>query len=250
MTIKCWIIDDEPAAHKGIMIALEEHKDFEVVYHGYSVEQTLLESSVKPDVVFLDIEMPSKNGFELLNLWSGSLPHVVFITAYNQYAVTAFNNNALDYLLKPIEQTRFDVMTSKVRQRIKEHEVLLKRSAVEDFYNQINRRESPLELSVKTSDGLYRIKQKDIIYIESVSSHLAFHYGDKTLLARDAFKRLSLELDPKFFFRTHKSYIANSTHVIKVEKGRFGDAILEMSNSHQIKMSRRYNEILQQLGKN
>jgi two-component system LytT family response regulator len=250
MTIKCWIIDDEPAAHKGIMIALDKHTDFEVVYHGYSVEQATLESLVKPDMVFLDIEMPSENGFELLKLWPESLPHIVFITAYNHYAVTAFNNNALDYLLKPIEQARFDSMISKVRQRIKEQKLMLKQSVVEDFYNQVKRQESPLELSIKTSDGLYRIKQKDIIYIESVSNHLAFHYGDKVLLSRDSFKRLALELDPKFFFRIHKCNIVNSAHVIKIEKGRFGDGILEMSNQHQVKMSRRYNEFLQQLGTN
>ncbi len=247
MTIKCWIIDDEPAAHKGIMIALEAHSDFEVVYHGYSVEQVEFEQLVKPDVVFLDIEMPNKNGFELLNFWSESLPQIVFVTAYNQYAVAAFNNNALDYLLKPIEQVRFDVMTNKVRQRMKEQEVMLKRSTVEDLYNRIKRRESQLELSIKTSDGLYRIKQKDIIYIESVSNHLAFQYGGKVLLSRDVFKRLMLELDPHFFFRTHKSYVVNSAHVVKVEKGRFGDATIEMSNKNLVKMSRRYNEILQKL---
>jgi len=247
MTIKCWIIDDEPAAHKGIMIALEAHSDFEVVYHGYSVEQVEFEQLVKPDVVFLDIEMPNKNGFELLNFWSEPLPQIVFVTAYNQYAVAAFNNNALDYLLKPIEQVRFDVMTNKVRQRMKEQEVMLKRSTVEDLYNRIKRRESQLELSIKTSDGLYRIKQKDIIYIESVSNHLAFQYGGKVLLSRDVFKRLMLELDPHFFFRTHKSYVVNSAHVVKVEKGRFGDATIEMSNKNLVKMSRRYNEILQKL---
>jgi two-component system LytT family response regulator len=250
MTIKCWVIDDELAAHKGIMIALEEHTDFDVVYHGYSVEQTLLEPLFKPDIVFLDINMPGKNGFELLKLWSGSLPHIVFITAYDQYAITAFNNNALDYLLKPIEQARFDAMTTKVRQRIKEQEVMLKKNVVEDFYKQIEQQKSPMELSVKTSDGLYRIKQKDIMYIESVSGHLAFHCVNKTLLSRDSFKRLTVELDPKFFFRIHKSYIANLAHVIKIEKGRFGDAILKMSNQHQIKMSRRYNEIFKLLKKN
>jgi two-component system LytT family response regulator len=250
MTIKCWIIDDEPAAHKGIMIALKEHTDFEVIYHGYCVDQNLLRPLVKPDMVFLDIEMPSKNGFELLKLWSESLPHIVFITAYNQYAVTAFSNNALDYLLKPLEQARFNTMINKVRQRIKEQTLMLKQSVVEDFYNQVTQQKSLLELSVKTSDGLYRIKQKDIIYIESVSGHLAFHNADKVLLSRDSFKRLALELDPKFFFRIHKSNIVNSAHVIKIEKGRFGDARLEMSNQHKVKMSRRYNEILQRLRKN
>lgn len=249
MTIKCWIIDDEPAAHKGILISLKKHNDFEVVYHGYSVEQASLNQLAKPELIFLDIEMPSKSGFELLKLWSGSLPHIVFITAYNHYAVAAFNNNAIDYLLKPIEQARFDIMTNKVRQRVKEQEVMLKRNAVEDFYNQIAQRESLLELTVKTSEGVYRLKQKDIIYIESVNNHLAFHYGDKTLLTRDAFKRILLELDPKFFFRIHKSYIVNFTHVDMVEKGRFGDAKIHMSNRDQIKMSRRYNEILQQLAK-
>ncbi len=247
MTIKCWIIDDEPAAHKGIEIALKEHTDFEVVYHGYSVDKNALEQLAKPDVVFLDIEMPSKNGFELLKLWPEFLPHIVFITAYNQYAVTAFNNNALDYLLKPIEKPRFDAMTSKVRQRIKEQTVMLKHSVIEDFYNQVKQHESLLGLSIKTSDGLFQINQKDIIFIESVSGHLAFHYADKTLLSRDSFKRLILELDPKFFFRIHKSYMVNSAHIIKIEKGRFGDGILEMSNRHQVKISRRYKNVLQQL---
>ncbi|MEW6983961.1 LytR/AlgR family response regulator transcription factor [Colwelliaceae bacterium 6471] len=247
MTIKCWIIDDEPAAHKGIEIALRKHADFELVYHGYNADTGAIAQLVKPDVVFLDIEMPGGNGFKLLDCWPNSLPHIIFITAYNEYAVQAFDNNALDYLLKPIEQERFDVMTDKVRQRINEQGVMLKKSTVEAFYKQVKCQRSLLALSIKTSDGLFHIKQKDVIYIESVGDHLAFHFADKTLLCRDSFKRIAVELDPSFFFRTHKSYMVNSAHVAKIERTRFGDGKIEMSNQHQVKMSRRYKAILNEL---
>lgn len=244
MTIKCWIIDDEPAAHKGIEIALQRHEDFSVIFHGYSVDKTLLTNDIKPDVIFLDIEMPAGNGFELLKRWQGQLPQVVFITAYNHYAIQAFDHNALDYLLKPIEQSRFDAMTDKVRQRINEKNLILKQSSINQFYQQIQNLSSVLGLSVKTTDGLFHLKQKDIIYIESVNDHLAFHYADKVLIARDSFKRLITELDPQFFIRTHKSYVVNTSHVVKIEKGRFGDGTIELSNYHQVKMSRRYKAIL------
>ena len=252
MTIRCWIVDDEPAAHKGIEIALSNHSDFDVVYHGFAVDSDAVKKLMKPDVVFLDIEMPGNRGFALLDLWSDSLPIIVFITAYNQYAVDAFDNNALDYLLKPIEQSRFDRMTEKVRKRLKEQDVMLKRDTVEALFQQVNTQESQLGLSVKTDDGLFRLKQKYLICIESVGDHLALYYADETgqqkvLLTRDSFKRLATELDPKFFYRTHKSFMVNSAHVVKLDRGRFGDGVIEMSNQKQVKISRRYKEILDTL---
>ncbi|CAH9052707.1 Transcriptional regulatory protein BtsR [Pseudoalteromonas sp. CIP111854] len=249
MTINCWVIDDEPAAHKGLELALQNHSDFSVVYHGYNVDEPAALSLPKPDVVFLDIEMPRQNGFALLKLWNEPLPHIVFITAYGQYAVAAFDNNALDYLLKPIEQERFNIMINKVRQHIKQQTLVLKRARVEAFYEQLKLQTSQLGLSVKTSEGLFYIKQKDILYIEAVADHLALHFADKAMLSRDSFKRLSLELDDKFFARSHKSYMINLAHVRKVEKGRFGDALLLMSNGESVKMSRRYKALLVQLNK-
>ena len=249
MSIRCWVIDDEPAAHKGIEFALAKHEDFDVVYHGYAVEPDVVANQPKPDVVFLDIEMPGDNGFALLNLWPDTLPLIVFITAYNQYAVKAFDKNALDYLLKPIEQERFDAMTDKVRKRLQEQDVLLKKDTVDALFKQVKTQESQLGLSVKTDEGLFRIKQKYLVFIESIGDHLALYYRDeksqpKTLLTRDSFKRLATELDPKFFFRTHKSYMVNSAHVVKLDRGRFGDGVLEMSNQMQVKISRRYKDIL------
>ncbi|WP_088328513.1 LytTR family DNA-binding domain-containing protein [Lacimicrobium sp. SS2-24] len=249
MTVNCWIIDDEPAAHKGILLALQKHRDFEVIYQGHSADDPQLKQLATPDLVFLDIEMPTGTGFQLLSLWEHQIPQIVFITAYHQYAVEAFDHNALDYLLKPIEQARFDVMIEKVRQRINEKSLVSKRSAVEALYTQLKQQASPMGLSIKTSEGLFYVRQKQIIYIEAVADHLAYHFENKTLLSRDSFKRLSLDLDPDFFFRCHKSYIVNTAHVLRVEKGRYGDAILTMSQGDKVKMSRRYKDLLKHLQK-
>lgn len=249
MSIRCWVIDDEPAAHKGIEIALAKHPEFELVYHGYKVDLAEVKGLVRPEVVFLDIEMPGDTGFALLALWPDNLPLIVFITAYNHYAVKAFDNNALDYLLKPIDQERFDAMTTKVQKRLKEQDLILKRDTVDALFHQVKSQESALGLSVKTDEGLFRLKQKYLVYIESVGDHLALYYKDeqgdeKTLLTRDSFKRLATELDPKFFYRTHKSFMVNSAQVVKLDKGRFGDGLIEMSNQKQVKISRRYKAIL------
>lgn len=244
MTITCWVIDDEPAAHKGIELALTAHNDFRIVYHGYSADEPALGEKPKPDVIFLDIDMPRVNGFQFLASWQGALPCIVFITAYQQYALAAFDNNALDYLLKPIEQPRFAQMIAKVRQRLKEKQLVSKHSAVEQWYQQVVQQTSLLGLSVQTDEGLFYLKQKDIIYIEAVADHLAFYLNNKTLLSRDTFKRLSQKLDHNFFFRSHKSLMVNTAHVIKFERGRFGDGTLVLSNGASVKLSRRYKAIL------
>ncbi|TRY31777.1 LytR/AlgR family response regulator transcription factor [Aliiglaciecola sp. M165] len=250
MSIRCWIIDDEPAAHKGIEIALGAHSDIDIQLHGYSVTAIKTKALAKPDLVFLDIELPGEDGFGLLDLWPDNPPLIVFITAYNQYAIKAFDNNALDYLLKPIEQLRFDEMMQKVRRRLQEQHLMFKKDTVDALFQQIKSNESQLGLSVKTGDGLYRIKQKYLIYLESIGDHLALYYHDDqhdrhaTLITRDSFKRLATELDPAFFFRTHKSFMVNSAHVVRLERGRFGDGFVEMSNQKQVKFSRRYKDLL------
>ena len=244
MTITCWVIDDEPAAHKGIELALKAYSEFQIVLHSYSADEEGLREKPKPDVIFLDIDMPRVNGFQFLANWQGALPCIVFITAYQQHAIEAFDNNALDYLLKPIEQQRFEQMLTKVRQRVKEKQLVLKHSAVEQWYQQVVQQTSLLGLSVQTDAGLFYLKQKDIIYIEAVADHLAFHLSKQTLISRDTFKRLSQELDHNFFFRTHKSLMVNSAHVIKFDRGRFGDGMLLLSNGASVKLSRRYKAIL------
>ncbi|MDF2180360.1 LytTR family DNA-binding domain-containing protein [Aliiglaciecola sp. CAU 1673] len=254
MSIRCWIIDDEPAAHKGIEIALKKHDDFEIVFHGYAVADALPanapgQAAPRPDVIFLDIEMPGQSGFSLFEQWQGELPLIVFITAYNQHAIEAFNKAALDYLLKPIEQGRFDEMTQRVRNRLQEKSLVSKKETLQALIQQVSAQQSPLGLSVKTDEGLFRLKQKDIILIESVGDHLAIYYGDKTLITRDSFKRLATELDADFFFRTHKSFMVNIAHVLKWEKGRFGDGQLLMSNQKSVKLSRRYKEAMDALNK-
>lgn len=117
MTIKCWLVDEEIAAHKGLKIALAAHPDFELVKNYYSVEDVLTPVDRAPDVdvLFLDIEMPREQGFAVIERWPVNLPIIVFVTAYNQYALKAFELGSFDYLLKPLEQVRADDCRERIR---------------------------------------------------------------------------------------------------------------------------------------
>lgn len=242
--INCWIIDDEPDAHAGLKVALETFKDFRITYQAYDGDDKSLTSFDPPDVIFLDIAMPGTSGFEFLRTFNSEDTLVVFVTAYSHCAVRAFDCEAFDYLMKPIEHVRFSKTINKVRQRITQNRLLRSNSASSKKGLEVRSTASELGLSVQTSDGLYYVKQRDIFYIEAVSEHLALYLKEKVLLTRCTFKRMSVDLDACFFHRTHKSYMVNIAHVKKFEKSRFGDGVLILSEGLQVKLSRRYKEVL------
>lgn len=247
MSIACWVVDDEQAAHDGIQLALQRHDDFEVVFHAYDLTGALEKQAQRPDVIFLDIEMPGESGLKFFELWQSELPLVIFVTAYQQFALQAFEHNALDYLLKPIEQRRFDDMLNRVRQRLTEKQSFNKRHVLDALMRKVKQQGSALGITVKTDEGLFRLQQKHLIMLESVAEHVVLYYQDKQLIVRDSLKRLGGELDQEFFFRTHKSFIVNKSHFQKLEKNRFGDGVLFLTGGHCARLSRRYKEVLKSL---
>ena len=246
MSIRCLCVDDEPLAREGLTLALEPHNDFHLVNSFATVEEVLASESRDIDLLFLDIEMPRQNGFELLQQWSGPLPQVVFVTAYDHYAVKAFEQQALDYILKPIDQVRFAVMLERVRMRLSQAHradrasTLLK--AVKNLQSQVAKHEQ--SFSVKTDHGYFRVKLNEVICLESVRDHVCVHLSGRQLITRQTLKYFTATLADSGFYQVHKSFLVNKYHIERVTKLRFGDGELEMSDQRVIRLSRRFNSVL------
>ena len=246
MSIRCLCVDDEPLARQGIRLALKPHSDFELVGEFGTVEEALTAVNGDIDLLFLDIEMPRQDGFDLLKQWPETLPLVVFVTAYDHYAVKAFEHRALDYVLNPIDQERFTAVLERARahlmqeRRADRSDRLLK--VVKDLQNQMSKQEE--SLSVKTDDGYFRVKLSEVICLESVGDHVCLHLKDRQLITRQTLKHYIASLAESGFYQVHKSYLVNKSHVERVTKLRFGDGELLMSDQRVIRLSRRFNSVL------
>ncbi len=249
MLIRCLCIDDEPHARQGIKLALAPYKDFQLIGQFGSAEEVLESDLSDIDIIFLDIAMPRKNGFAMLEEWQGPLPLIVFVTAYNQYAIKAFEQQALDYILKPIDENRFATVIDRARIALIQKNqsahsgVMLK--TIETLQQQITK--TSKSISVKTDEGYFRIKVGQIIYIESVGDHVCIHLQDRQLITRQTLKYYCAELSEFGFYQVHKSYLANAQHIKQAIKLRFSDYQLILSNDKHIRLSRRYNSALNML---
>jgi two-component system LytT family response regulator len=249
MTIRCISIDDESLARQGLRLALKPFPDFELVGEYDCADQVLSNQPENIDVMFIDIEMPRLNGFELLKKWHGAVPLVVFITAYDQYAVKAFEEQALDYLLKPIDESRFFQVVDRIRANkalMKSHdetEKLLK--LVEKLKAQDSHKD--YAVSVKTTEGYFRIKLADILFLESVGDHVCLHLHDRQIITRHTLKKFIVELEENGFYQIHKSFLLNGAHIKQVSKLRFGDYLAVLSNDVELRISRRYRANLQEI---
>ncbi|SFC79406.1 LytR/AlgR family response regulator transcription factor [Pseudoalteromonas denitrificans] len=240
MKYRCWVVDDEIAAHKGLSMAFSDYKDFIMCAHYYSIDELPEQQPKNVDVIFLDIEMPRADGFSLFELWQNPLPLVVFVTAYNRYALKAFKYNAFDYLLKPLEKDMVEQLVENLRQRLLEKQAFTQQTKFKSMIEQFNITPNSQAISLQTDEGLFRVKIKDIFYLEAVGDFVAVYFNDKSLLTRSTLKGLVLELNNEIFVQIHRSFVINTTKIIKIEKGRFGDGQVRLNNEQVLKVSRRY----------
>lgn len=249
MPIRCISVDDELHGRQGLEIALTPFEDFELVQQFDSAESLLNAGVNDIDVLFLDIEMPRSSGFELLAQWQGTLPIVIFVTAYDQYAVQAFEQQALDYLLKPIEQNRFAKVIGRIRQQLQQKisttQVISQLKTIELLKTQLSRQAK--SISVKTDTGYVRVKVSEITHIESVGDHVCINLLDQQLITRQTLKYYIVDLSEYGFHQVHRSYLVNAQHVKKINKLRFRDHQLVLSNEQSVRLSRRYSSVLEHL---
>lgn len=223
------IIDDERLARTELRNLLSDFPEIEVVGEAVNAKdgQEKIES-LNPDLLFLDIQMPDMTGFELLSGLEKS-PRVIFTTAYDEYAIKAFEFNALDYLLKPIEPTRLADALQKLRQEETE-----KLSAINN-----NKLFENDQVFVKDGDHCWFVKLSDIRLFESVGNYARVYFDDNKPLILKSLNALEERLDDRIFFRANRKHIANMRMIEKIDTYFNGGLLLEMKGGEKIEVSRR-----------
>ncbi len=230
--IRALVVDDEPLARSNLVVLLRLDPEIEIVGECGSGQEGLEEiRSKKPDLVFLDVQMPECDGFDVLEILGNDLPPaIVFVTAYDQYAVRAFDAGALDYLLKPFDNARFDRALARAKERV---------LAGKDLPRKIDR------LPIKSSGQVLFLKISEVDWIEAADYYACLHVGPKTHLLRRSMSELERDLEPAMFCRIHRSTIVNMERVRTLKLGEDGEYEVLLDNGTSLRMSRAYRKQLQ-----
>ena len=230
--IRALVVDDEPLARSNLTVLLRLDPEIEVVREcGSGVEAVAEIRGSKPDLVFLDVQMPECDGFDVLEMLGGDLPPaVVFVTAYDQYALRAFEAGALDYLLKPFDNPRFDLALVRAKDRI------------------AHDRNPPRMLEkfvVKSAGQVSFLKASEIDWIEAADYYSCLHVGARTHLLRRSMAELDEELDQTVFCRIHRSTIVKLDRVRGLKLNESGEYDVLLEDGTKLRLSRRYRKELQ-----
>jgi two-component system, LytTR family, response regulator len=232
--IRTLVVDDEPLARSNLTVLLRLDPEIEIVGECGSGFEALAEiRGRKPDLVFLDVQMPECDGFDVVEQLGKDMPHaVVFVTAYDQYALKAFEAGALDYLLKPFDNARFDRALGRAKERI---------ALSKEAPRKIDR------LVIKGAGQVTFVKISEIDWIEAADYYACLHLRTKTHLLRRRMSDLERELDPAVFCRIHRSSIVNINRIRGLEVGEDGEYEVTLDTGARLRLSRRYRKQLQSL---
>ena len=254
--LRVMIVDDEALAREGLRIRLRREPDVLVVGEFDDAESALRAmASDAPDVLFLDIEMPGADGFELLErARAGAMPIIIFVTAYDQHAVRAFDARALDYLLKPVEQERLRESLDRARAQLASARSVEFAHRVQGMSRELGAGGRPpvdsrpgkgLErIPVSVDGAIHFLAAKDIDYISASGDCVMAHAGAATHAIRKSMSEILAALDASRFARIHRSTIVNLARVVKVEPYLHGEYILVLHGGAKLKVSRGYREAL------
>jgi two-component system LytT family response regulator len=240
------IVDDEPLARRRLRQLLQTAADVAVV--GECEDGPSAVASVRrlePDLILLDVQMPGMDGFDLVAELGLECPAVVFVTAYDRYAVKAFEVHAIDYLLKPFDRARLDVALARARQLVAGDRTLTRRLAALVIDLQAKR---PLSrLVVKDGERVYFVRADDVSWFEAVGHYVCLHAGGQSPLIRDTLAHLESRLDPERFVRVHRSAILNVEHIKELRPAFRGEFVIELRDGTRLNSSRGCADRLRQL---
>lgn len=230
MTVKALIIDDERPARAELKKLLQDFPEIEITGEAQnSKEATEKITELDPDLIFLDIQMPGKNGFELLQELE-RVPKVIFTTAFDEYALKAFEVNALDYLLKPIDGKRLSEAINKLKQNI-----TTQKTQKEDR-NLLTDKD---QFFVKDGEKCWFVKLADVRLFESIGNYAKVYFDNYKPLILKSLNSLEERLDERYFFRVNRKHIVNLKWVEKIESYFNGGLLLELRSGEKIEVSRR-----------
>jgi two-component system LytT family response regulator len=237
--IRVLLADDEPLARLGLEQLLAAHADCRIVASCRNGRETVRAlRTARPDVAFLDIHMPGLDGFAVLkDLEDGTAPVVVFVTAYDEFAVRAFDEHALDYLLKPVSQARFDRALERVREKLRADHALRQSRQLTSF--QGGTAAGPQSFVVPTATGDLVLDTGEIDWIEAEDYCAAVHARGRRHVIRESLTSLERRLDPARFVRVHRSAIVRLDHVRELRADGPGGALIILRDGTHLPVSRR-----------
>jgi two-component system LytT family response regulator len=227
---KALVIDDEPAARRLMKSMLQEHADtVEVIGEAGTGQEALRQiEALKPDLLFLDIQMPDLTGFEVLERLQNK-PNVIFTTAYEQYAIKAFENFSVDYLLKPIREDRLELSIQKL-QRFGRLNQDLNLSGLQEIISQLKAPPKATALPIRTGDRITLVRFEQITYLEAEDKYVYVHSTDGQKFLTDQTLSVLEEKLPENFFRIQKSYIINKERIREMHRHFNGRYLFVMEN--------------------
>jgi two-component system, LytTR family, response regulator len=234
--IRTLIADDEPLARSNLSVLLRRDPQIDLLGECGSGTEAIGEIRVThPDLLFLDVQMPECDGFDVIEMLGTELPPaIVFVTAYDQYALRAFEAGALDYLLKPFDNARFELALGRAKQRI------LGMNRGENRPRKLER------VVVKSAGEVCFVKIADIDWIEAADYYACLHVGTKSHLLRRSLSDLEQDLDPSIFCRVHRSSIVKLDRVRSLKPREDGEYELVLDNGARVRLSRRYRKQLEE----
>jgi two-component system LytT family response regulator len=261
MTIRTILVDDESLAIQGLKLRLEAHEDVEIVETCTNGREAIRAIKThKPDLVFLDIQMPGFDGFSVVQgVMEVEPPLFIFVTAYSDHALRAFEAQAVDYLMKPVDEQRLADALDRTRQRLLEkrnvaeverlREVLAE-VAPDSMPDMAAENDAPASsryeklINIKDRGQIFRIDVDTIERIDAAGDYMCIYTADNSLILRETMKDLEKRLDPRNFQRIHRSTIVNLSQVRQVKPHTNGECFLVLESGSQVKVSRSYRDVV------
>ena len=263
MSIRTILVDDESLAIQGLQLRLQPHEDVEIIETCSNGREAIRAIKThKPDLVFLDIQMPGFDGFSVIQgLMEVEPPLFVFVTAYSDHAIRAFEAQAVDYLMKPVEEERLADTLGRVRMRLAEKRSAEEAGKLKEVLAEVapdavdgmssgtgedghaaNRYEKLI--NIKDRGQIFRVDVDSIEKIDAAGDYMCIYTGDNTLILRETMKDLEKRLDPRRFQRVHRSCIVNLDLVRQVKPHTNGECFLVLESGSQVKVSRSYRDVV------
>ncbi|HKP85723.1 MAG TPA: LytTR family DNA-binding domain-containing protein [Blastocatellia bacterium] len=246
--IRALVVDDEPLAREIIREMIRRDEEVEIVGEcGNGMDAVAAIEAERPDIVFLDIQMPEMDGFAVIEaVGARGMPAVIFVTAYDQYAVSAFKVHALDYILKPFDWERFADALQRAKSELRRDNDLSEK--LEALLRQMKKKQDYAErLIIKTNGRVVFLRTEEIDWIEAEGNYVRLHVGKDSYLQRDTIGGLESKLDPAQFPRIHRSAIVNIDRVQELRPWFQGDYCVILRGGKELPLSRNYWEKLRQI---
>ena len=249
--IRALVVDDEPMARDRVLSLLQQEEDVEVVGEcGDGTQAVAAIQHQSPDLVFLDVQMPGHNGFEVIQaVGAERMPTVIFVTAYDEYALKAFEVHALDYLLKPFGRDRFQRTLQHARASLERRRAGDLGRRLLALVNDIKTEPGPTRLDrlvVKSGGRVFFLRTDEIDWIEAAGNYVRLHLGEESHLFRETMNRMEARLDGRRFVRIHRSRIVNTERVKELQPWFNGEHVVVLQNGTRLTLSRGYREKLQE----